>query len=259
MKFAFLQDAFDDTIDINVYRKPLYYGLGGGDLSTSLAELLGLENMMLYMYDNPELIHELAGFLRDAVLSQYEKAEDCGDWAPTGSWWENQGMPFHKDIPDAKLNGRGFKTNQLWCHMAAQEFTLISSEMHEEFLLNYQMPIMERFGLVSNGCCENLTRKIDLLRKIPNLNRIGVTPTADVAKCAEQIKRDYVFSWRPNPVMVSAYYDPDFIYKEIKKGLDESKGCIVDITLKDISTVQGDPNRMREWVRITRQLTEDYI
>ena len=69
----------------------------------------------------------------------------------------------------------------------------------EEFLLRYQLPILEKFGLVSYGCCEDLTRKIDMLRRIPNLRRIGIAPAADVAKCAEQIGRDYVLSYRPSP------------------------------------------------------------
>jgi hypothetical protein len=103
-----------------------------------------------------------------------------------------------------------------------------------------------------------LTNKINLLRKIPNLNRIAIAPTANVAKCAEQIRTDYVFSWRPNPSMIAAFYDQDIIRKEIRRGLDESKGCIVDITLKDISTVQGKSERMKEWVKIVRSVSEDY-
>jgi len=38
-----------------------------------------------------------------------------------------------------------------------------------------------------------------MLRPIKNLRNIAVTPVADVQVCAEQIKDDYVISWRPNP------------------------------------------------------------
>ena len=34
----------------------------------------------------------------------------------------------------------------LWTFVAAQEFTLISPAMHDEFLLQYQLPIMSKFG-----------------------------------------------------------------------------------------------------------------
>jgi hypothetical protein len=124
-QLIYLQDIFGDIIDININRRPLYFGLGGSDLSTALAELLGFENMMLYTYDNPDIIHMIAAILRDAVLKQLDQAEINGDWAPSGNWWENQGMPYHSMLPDAILNGHGFQMKQIWCHMAAQEFTLI--------------------------------------------------------------------------------------------------------------------------------------
>jgi hypothetical protein len=116
----------------------------------------------------------------------------------------------------------------LWCHCSAQEFALISPAMHDEFLLQYQFPIMARFGLSAYGCCEDLTRKIAMLRKVPNLRRIAVTPRADVARCAEQIGADYVLSWRPNPAqMICCGFDPDLIRKVVTDALDACKGCRV--------------------------------
>ena len=80
--------------------------------------------------------------------------------------------------------------------------------LFDEFMLQYQLPIMAEYGLVAYGCCEDLTRKIDVLRQIRNLRRIAVTPVADVRRCAEQIGTDYVISWRPNPTdMVCAGWD----------------------------------------------------
>jgi hypothetical protein len=130
--------------------------------------------------------------------------------------------------------------------------------MFEEFMLNYQMPIMDRFGLVSYACCEDVTHKIASLRKIPNLRRIGVTPVSDVRKCAEQIGNDYVFSWKPNPAMICCDCNPDYIRKTIREGLEASRGCFVDIILKDISTVQGHSERLTQWTQITREVSEDF-
>ena len=65
----------------------------------------------------------------------------------------------------------------------------------EEFLLRYQLPILRRFGLTAYGWCEDLTHKIDMLRQIPNLRRIAVSPFAGVARCAEQIGADYALSF----------------------------------------------------------------
>ena len=98
-----------------------------------------------------------------------------------------------------------------------------------------------------------------MLRQIPNLRRIAVTPVADVARCAEQIGEDYVFSWRPNPSeMICCGFDPDLVRKVIKSGMEAAKGCHVDITLKDVQTVQGKPENLARWVQVVRSITDHY-
>ncbi len=144
--------------------------------------------------------------------------------------------------------------------MAAQEFTAVSPAMHEEFLLQYQLPIMEKFGLTAYGCCEDLTNKIDILRQIPNLRRIAVSPFADAPRCAEQIGTDYVISYRPSPAdMVSYGWDTDRIRRILTRDLTACKGTHIDITLKDVETVESDPNRVRNWVQLTREIAEDIL
>jgi hypothetical protein len=127
--------------------------------------------------------------------------------------------------------------------------------MFDEFMLQYQIPIVEKFGLAAYGCCEDLTHKIDVLRQIPNLRRIAVSPFANVERCAEQIGTEYVLSYRPSPAdMVSYGFDPDRIRRILRHDLTACKGCHVDITLKDVETVQYDPERVRRWVEIARQV-----
>jgi hypothetical protein len=142
--------------------------------------------------------------------------------------------------------------------MAAQEFTAVSPAMHEEFLLRYQLPILEKFGLAAYGCCEDLTRKIDMLRRIPNLRRIAVSPFANVAECAEQIGRDYVVSYRPSPTdMVGYGFDEGRIRSILTKDLQACRKCHVDITLKDTETVENDPERVRKWVTLARGVVDE--
>ena len=116
---------------------------------------------------------------------------------------------------------------------------------------------MESFGPVAYGCCENLTDKIGVLRQIKNLRMIAVTPVADVAKCAEQIGADYVFSWRPNPAeMVCAGFDEERIRRVIRKGLQDTRGCYVHICLKDVETLEGDATRLARWTTVVRDVVE---
>jgi hypothetical protein len=247
---ARLRDAVGDIMEVNVSRSPLY-SCWNSDISTDLGYLRDIGQVMWDMMDNPAWLHRLVKFMSDAILSVQEEAEAAGDWRLGDH--ENQAMSYALELADPRANSRPVKRKDLWCFCAAQEMAQVSPTMHDEFILQYQLPIIEKFGLVAYGCCENLTNKIQMLRQIPNLRRIAVTPWADVRKCAEQIGEDYVLSWRPSPAnMVCVQFDPDYIRRITRDALDASRGCHVDITLKDVQTVQGDPGRLRRWVEIVR-------
>ncbi len=253
---ARLQDAIGDIIDVDLDRGP-FYRHWRGCIAYDLARLRGIEQIMWDMADNPEWLHELVGFLRDSILGVQTKAEEDGDWQLANH--QNQAMAYAKELRDPRANSEPVKRKDLWYFMAAQEMALISPGMHEEFIFNYQRSIAEHFGLVAYGCCEDLTHKIDMLRKLPNLRRIAVTPVADVAKCAEQIRDDYVFSWRPNPAeMICCGYHPDLVHKIVSDAMEASKGCHVDITLKDVETFMGRPQDLHDWVKVVRNVTDKY-
>jgi hypothetical protein len=253
-KLVRVQEAIGDLIAVNLDRGP-YYRMWTADLSTDLGLLRGIEHLMLDMLDRPEWYHQLLAFLRDGVLRAQDKAEADGDWGLCDH--QNQAMPYAEELQDPAANARGVRRSQLWCFMAAQEYTGVSPAMHNEFLLQYQLPILRKFGLVAYGCCEDLTHKIGILRQIPNLRRIAVSPFANVARCAEQIGRDYVLSYRPSPAdMVSYGFDEHRIRTILRRDLQACRNCFVDITLKDVETVQGDPSRVGRWVAIARQEIE---
>jgi hypothetical protein len=58
--------------------------------------------------------------------------------------------------------------------------------------------------------------------------------------------------------MICCGFDPDLIRKVIKDAMEASKGCHVDITLKDVQTVQHRPEDLREWVKIVRDISDKY-
>ena len=251
-----VQEAIGDILPISVDRGSAYRSFGG-DLSTAMHYLRGIENFMMDMADNPEWLHRLVSFMSDGVLKAHDEAEEAGDWC--GDSHNNQSMPYAEELPDPAPNVRNMKRSQLWCYFAAQEFAGIGPKQHEEFLLRYQMPIMKKFGLVSYGCCEDLTNKIAMLRQIPNLRRIAVTPWADVARCAEQIGTDYVMSWRPSPTnMVCTEFSPQRIRDTTRGTFEACRGLHIDVTLKDIQTVQNEPERLRQWVQITKEVAAEF-
>ena len=251
-----LQECVGDILDINVDRSSCYGPYDGYDLSTALGYLHGIQEFMQDIYENPGLIHELVSFMRDAVLRNFAECEEAGDFNLCNHWtW---GHTYNSDLPDPKANVFQVKTKQLWKLFHGQEFTLVSPEHHWEFLLQYQLPIIEKIGLITYGCCENLENKIQMLKRIPNLRIIAVNHWADTRRCADQINGDYVLSLRPNPASVCVGFDPDEIRNNLRRELSHCRECSVEIVLKDISTVQGDPQRLIQWARLARETAEEF-
>lgn len=258
-RYEKVADAIGDVIDVAVLRAPFYHGWHG-DIATDIAQLRGLEQIMLDVYLNPEWYKRLLAFMRDGILKAQGEAEAAGDWHLTDH--NNQAMSYAKELADPAAGKPSVTRKELWVHVAAQEYAQISPEHHDEFMLEYQLPIMEHFGLVAYGCCEDLTKKIDILRKVKNLRRIAVSPWADIRSCAEQIGEDYVYSWRPNPArMVCCGFDEESIRRDIRDALTTTNayGCHVDITLKDIQTVEGHPERLAAWTRIVREVIDETL
>lgn len=249
-----LQDAVGDLIVLDVNRGPTLIGFLG-DISTSLAYLRGLQHIMVDMYESPAQLKELLAFMRDGILHNQQQAEDAGDITLTCS--SNQQMPYARELEDPVANSGPRTRRAIWGFFAAQEYTLISPAFHDEFLYQFQLPLMEPFGLTHYGCCEDLTKKITMLRQAKNLRSIGVTPVADLAESVEQIGQDYVISWRPNPTdMVCANWDEGRIRRIIGEGFRIGRGTHLHVYLKDIESVQGDPGRLGRWVEIVQDEIE---
>ncbi|MEL7610364.1 MAG: hypothetical protein AAGU74_12805 [Bacillota bacterium] len=251
-----LRDAVGDVLPVVVDPSPMFVAIEG-DISTDIGFLVGFQDLLYYVYDEPEMLHKLAKTLSDGILKTHAQAEQAGDWRSVSG--RNQCITYSMELPDPSVSDAPVKKSSLWGFMASQEFTSISPEMFEEFLLPYQIPILEQFGLASYGCCEDLTRKIDMLKRIKNLRRISVTPWANIPSCAETIGRDYVLSWRPNPAeMITSVLEEDAIRKTIDYACKvyRQNGNIADITLKDVKTVYHKPQNMKRWVEIVRSVTE---
>jgi len=251
-----INEAIGDILEVNSDRGPILIR-HDGTLSQPLEQLRGLEQMMMDMVEYPDQLHGLMAFLRDATLWNQQQAEDAGDWSlASGS---NQAMAYAEELPRPKANSAGHRRSEIWGYFQAQELTMVSPQMHEEFMLRYQLPVMEKFGLTAYGCCEDLTRKIDMLRQVPNLRMIAVAPVADVARCAEQIGPDYVISYRPNPTdMVCCGFDEEKTRRILSNDMDafRANDCRFHINLKDVYTLEGDSGRIARWVRIARDIVD---
>jgi len=210
------------------------------------------EHMILDLADRPEFMHQIVARLTEASLSQLDQYEALGLLGVgqrtihcTGAYTDELPAPgFDPACPRAK---------DLWTYGMAQIFSTVSPAMHKEFWLDYATKWFSRFGLGYYGCCEPLHEKIHIIRNVPNIRKISMSPWADVEKGAERIGGDFVFSRKPSPALLAGdSWDPHRVERDLRETVDACArhGCPVELILKDISTVGYQPQRLWEWAEV---------
>ena len=247
-QMEYYTELLGDSIPIRLYG----YGYCYDSPWDKLTKLRGVEPILMDMYDRPEYLHELMKRFSSATMAELDFIEKNMDVDRDFS--HLHGTPQTV----SELADKGLKAT--WYRRMAQALGIVSPDMFEEFEMNYIYPIAERFAYTYYGCCEPLDNKISMLKKIPNLRKIGCSPWANVEKCAEQICGDYVLSKKPNPAFVAIQTDPDVIEKEVEETVKTciKYGCPYDYVLKDISTVSHRPSNLIVWAETVSNVLDKY-
>jgi hypothetical protein len=230
-------------------------------LTWALISLRGLEQIMLDLYDNPGLLHRLMAFLRDDMAQFMDTVEAEGALSLNNgvdSYVGSGGIGHTDQLPAPGFDGR-VRLKDLWGLGESQEFVGVGPAHFEEFALQYQLPLLARFGLVCYGCCEPLDKKFDaVLRRVPNLRRVSVSPWCDRALAAEKLRDRYLYSWKPNPAMICApSVDWGFVEKTTRETILQARGCRLELVMKDTHTVHHEPARFTRWCELARRLAEE--
>jgi len=221
--------------------------------------LHGVTQTFTDLVDRPEFMHAIMKKLTENMLSLMEQLERLGLLA--GEKPLIHCVPaFARDLPATDYDGGDYRLKDIWFRGMAQMFSDVSPKQHEEFDLEYMKPLFAKCGLGYYGCCEALHNKIDMVKKIPNLRRIGVSSWADRRLCAEQIGGDYVFSRKPNPATLALKTDPDVVRAEVLDTLEACRenNCVWEYVLKDVSTVGSDINNLVLWERTVRETLDTF-
>jgi hypothetical protein len=251
MKFA--QDVFQDILPVRT-RGAFYWTLG---LTWEAIKLVGLENLMLLMYDDPDGLHNLMAFLRDDHMQMMDFFENEGllTLNNEGDYVGSGGVGYTHQLPVGNRKEGNVQYKDLWGFGESQETVGVSPAMFNEFILPYQMPLLKRLGLVAYGCCEPLDARWDYIKTIPNLRRLSVSPWADQEKMSAYLGKEYIFSRKPNPTLIAVEFDEAAIRKDLRETMNVAKrnSCNLEIIMKDTHTVQNDPTRIERWVNIAKE------
>jgi hypothetical protein len=101
---------------------------------------------------------------------------------------------------------------------------------------------------------------MEILRKIPNLRKVGVSPWADVNIMAEQLGGRYVYARKPNPANVAIKTSPEVVRRETAQTAEAciKNGCPCEFVLKDISTVSYNPENLIVWAKTVSNTLDEY-
>jgi hypothetical protein len=221
-----------------------------------LVQWHGVENTLIDLAVRPEFMHRMVGRLADAHMAMLDQLEEQG-LLGYGQQRIHCTGAYADELPAAGFDPRHPRPKDLWTYAMAQIFVGVSPAMHKEFELDYARRWFERFGLVYYGCCEPLHDKIDIIREMPNVRKISMSPWVDVEKGAERIGGDYVFSRKPSPALLAVdAWNPDAVEQDLRMVID---ACTrhrtpVEFILKDISTVRYQPQRLWEWVDVAMRV-----
>jgi len=212
-------------------------------------QLCGVEALLVYMMDRREWVHRLMSLLRDGHLGVMTQFEEMGVLT-----LNNTGLMACNDLPQPDFDGGHVRLKDLWGRGESQEFQGVSPAQHEDFLLQYQLPILARSGLSFYGCCEDLTNKIPLILSIPNLRKFVCSPWTNLETLVEAVDRRYCIEWRQKATDVVFAHGLQSIRDHLERGLQAAQGCCIQVVLQELETCDGNPQRLREWAALAKEI-----
>lgn len=256
-RFHALKDAIGDIIPVRKRGVPHLWFAPWDEL----IRWWGVQQALMDLALRPQMVRDIMERLVEAYLSRLDQYIDLNvlsmnnDNHRVGSG----AYGYSDELPAEDFDGEHVRPIDLWGNGAAQIFSEVSPEMHAEFALQFEIRWMKRFGLNYYGCCEPLHNKLDLLKDVPNLRKISISPWADLDKAAEQMRGKYVISYKPNPaILAERQWDPAKARADLQEALEKMEGCCIEIIAKDLSTVQNEPNRLWEWSEMASDVTAKF-
>lgn len=246
-----VEETLGDLLPVR-WRFMPYWTMG---LTWPAISLIGLEGLMMAMYDQPQGLHRLMAFLRDDHLAFTDWLEAEGLLTlNNGNDSIGSGSEGHTlDLPVAGFQPERVRNRDRWVLVESQETVGVGPDQFEEFIFPYQKTMAEHFGKCYYGCCEPVHTRFRIIKGIANLARVSVSPWCDQEAMAAAVGRELVFSRKPNPTLISTeIFDEAAIRADLRQTLDVARGCRLEIIMKDVHTLSEDPGRVARWVAIAR-------
>jgi hypothetical protein len=220
--------------------------------------LRGLTNLLYDLCENPQGLKELLAIISRGHMEKldYLESNHLLSLNNDGTYVGSGGFGITDELPGEDFSGP-VRCRDMWGFTESQETVGVSPEMYEEFIFPCEKPIMDRFGLTCYGCCEPLHGRWHVVKRHHNLRRVSCSPWADLEKMAGCLQDRYILSYKPNPAALAVpEIDEPAIRAGLRRALDVTRGCVVEVIMKDNHTLAGRPENAVRWCRIAKEEIE---
>jgi len=216
------------------------------------------------MHDYPDLFLNMMERLSNDYIKLFDYLEKGNYILPTtdGEMLCNGSYSYNDYMPNFSSSSNSLKTSDVWGFMDSQETVGVSPEMFNEFIFPFYKKIADRFGSLSYGCCEPVDVAWDLcLSKLENLRKISISPWCKEEFMGERLQGTKTIYFRkpsPNFIGVGSILDENAVKMSIKKTVEASKGCKLEISQRDVYTINYDVDKVRKYVKLIRKEIENH-
>ena len=248
------EDVFRGILPVRL-KGVWWWSLG---LTWPAATLRGLQNMLYDFIEHPDELKELLSILSRGNLEKLDYLEANGllSLNNDGTYVGSGGFGYTDELPRSDFSGR-VRTCDMWGFTESQETLNVSPAMYEQFIFPYEKPLMERFGLTCYGCCEPLQGRWHIVKQHPHLRRVSCSPWVDVEKMVANLGDSYIFSMKPAPASLAVpEVNTEAIRTGLRENLEKTRGCVVEIMMKDNHTLANCPENVVTWCRIAKEEAE---
>jgi hypothetical protein len=245
-----VQELLGDTMPVVI--EPSYVAVPG--ISKFVFDLIGMDNMYYWAVDCPEVIVRLADFIADDFLTRYRFMEDNKLLSVSKAKYAGSGsLGYTSHLRDE----RPTTLSNMWVWMESQETETMSPDMLEELFLPAMSRAASPFGLTYYGCCEHLHDRMGpVMRHIPNIRAVSVSPWSDVDKMAAILDGKMVFSRKLNPVHIVNGLQWDALEADIDHVMKANPSGLVEFIFRDVYVFGGDMEKYQTCMkRIKSKIT----
>lgn len=254
-KKQILEETFGDILPVKLKMDCLY-----SVPTQMIVHFMKMENMMYNIYDYPDLFKEMMNRIADDTLEYYRMLEEkhlilptvAGESLGQGSWCYNHELPGWEEASQRPLT-----TKDVWGFMDSQETVGLSPEMFAEFIFPCYEKIAGQFGLLSYGCCEPVDPVWDsCISRLKNLRKVSISPWCNEEFMGERLAGSSIIYHRkpsPNYLGVGTTLDEEGLRQSLRKTFRAAKGCKLEITQRDVYTINKDLKKARRYVEIIKE------